>query len=117
MSTFDLSMLDLPRASTPVPAPAPSPEPEAGDREGSPNLDDATLESVALAEPEPEPEPETEDARILRGWNASLDTMSELHETRPDLFPECFEQLEAWLRRWEVVDVSASLLSFWRVVH
>lgn len=98
-------MLELPPALSPIP----TPEPEETAREGSLALDDATLESAAVAEPEPEPE--AEDARILRGWNASLATMSELHEARPALRQECFQQLEDWLRRWEVLDVSSHFSS------
>jgi hypothetical protein len=96
MAAFDLSMLDLPRARSPTPTPAASLEPEEAAREGSQALNDVAPEPATVAQPEPEPE----DVRILRGWNASLATMGELHE--------CFQELEDWLHHWEVLDVSLS---------
>jgi hypothetical protein len=102
MAAFNLSMLDLPRVCTPTPTPAASPEPEETAHEGSQTLNDVAPEPATVAQPEPEPE----DMRILRGWNASLATMGELHEVRPELRQECFQELEDWLRRWEVLDVS-----------
>jgi hypothetical protein len=102
MAAFDLSMLDLPRARTPSPTPATTPEPEGAAREDSPTLDDAALEPAVEAQVQPE----AEDVRILRCWNASLATMGELHEARPELRQECFQELEDWLRRWELLDVS-----------
>ncbi|KAG1758301.1 hypothetical protein EDD22DRAFT_850121 [Suillus occidentalis] len=102
MATFDLSMLDLPHVRTPSPTPATSPESEEAAREDSPTLDDAALEPATTAQPEPE----AEDVRILRGWNASLATIGKLHQARPELRQECLQQLEDWLHRWELLDMS-----------
>ncbi|KAG1770539.1 hypothetical protein EDD22DRAFT_948480 [Suillus occidentalis] len=100
MAAFDLSMLDLPCVRTPKPTPAPSPSPEEATCEDSPLLGDAALEPATVAQPEPEPE----DMHILHSWNASLASIGELHQMCPDLRQECFQQLEDWLRHWELLD-------------
>jgi hypothetical protein len=102
MAAFNLSMLDLPCARTPTPTPATSLEPEETACEGSQTLNDTASEPATVAQPEPEPK----DVCILRGWNTSLATMGELHEVRPELRQECFQELEDWLHCWEVLDVS-----------
>lgn len=93
MAPFHISMLDLPRALSPVI--------DETLREETPTHDDAAQEPVVV-----EPEPMSAEVCIQHGWNESVMELGALHVSRPELRQECLQALEEWLHKWGRIEVS-----------
>jgi hypothetical protein len=96
MQDFDMNMFKA------VPSQSQLPPPQAEEPvEESPMLDETSHIS-------PDPQPETAEEHIQCTWASLLILLDGSAMTRPDPKQELLEDLETWLREWDLLEVSAS---------